>query len=470
MYSMFLLGAAAFLASLLLTPLVRNIFRKFNVVDHPEPRKIHQHPIPRVGGIAVMLSYLLAYGVLLAVGLTTGNVIWSFAGFPWQLMPAALVAFGIGLVDDLLRITPWQKLLGQTAAAVIAYASGVRILALGHHDLNHWLSLPVTLLWLLACTNAFNLIDGMDGLAAGVGLFATFTTLLAGLVQKDIGLTLATIPLAGALLGFLRFNFNPATIFLGDSGSLFVGFLLGCFGILWSQKSATILGMTAPLMALAIPLVDTGLAIGRRFLHGKPIFSPDRQHIHHRLLDRGFTPRRVALLLYGACAIGAICALGVMNTTSSGLVIVIFCAATWIGIQHLGYIEFGVAGRMFMEGAFLRQLSAQVDLTGFEQALGEAATLDDCWQVIREAAETFGYHQIRAKLLGHTFDFRDSVTPFRSWSIRVPLAGDSFIELSREFGRDVHVTAITPFVESLRSKLEPKLESMMAAALETSAK
>src|SRR5437764_1589081 len=136
-----------------------------------------------------------------------------------------------------------------------------------------------------------NLIDGLDGLASGIGLFASATALLAALLQNNIALAYATVPLVGCLLGFLRFNFNPATIFLGDCGSLFIGFLLGCYGVLWSQKSATILGMTAPLMALSIPLLDTTIAIIRRFVRQQPIFSGDRDHIHHRLLDRGLTPR-----------------------------------------------------------------------------------------------------------------------------------------------------------------------------------
>ena len=157
-----------------------------------------------------------------------------------------------------------------------------------------WLSLPLTLLWLVGCANAFNLIDGIDGLATGAGLFATVTILIGALLSNNVPLALATVPLAGALLGFLRYNFNPASIFLGDSGSLTIGFLLGCYGVLWSQKGATMLGMTAPLMALAVPLLDTGLAVARRFLRHQPIMSGDAAHIHHRLLARGLTPKDCA--------------------------------------------------------------------------------------------------------------------------------------------------------------------------------
>jgi len=134
----------------------------------------------------------------------------------------------------------------------------------------------------VACVNAFNLIDGLDGLAAGLGLFATLTTFAAALLQQNFELAIATVPLSGALLGFLRYNFSPATIFLGDCGSQTVGFLLGCYGVLWSQKATTLLGMTAPVMALSIPLLDTALSVARRLLGGRPIFRADRGHIHHR--------------------------------------------------------------------------------------------------------------------------------------------------------------------------------------------
>src|SRR5207247_514333 len=208
-------------------------------------------------------------------------------------------------------------------------------------------SLPLTLLWLVGCANAFNLIDGVDGLATGLGLFATLTMVIAALLHGNLTLAIATAPLAGALLGFLRYNFNPASIFLGDSGSLLVGFLLGCYGVLWTQKSATLLGMAAPLMALSIPILDVCLSIGRRFLSQSPIFGADRGHIHHRLLDRGLSPRRVALLLYAVGGLGALFSIlqSVVPSRLSLLILALFCASTWIFVHSLKYVEFGVAGR-----------------------------------------------------------------------------------------------------------------------------
>src|SRR5262249_50739772 len=218
-----------------------------------------------------------------------------------SLLPAAGVMFATGLVDDLIGLKAWQKLLVQICAATLAYLAGVRVVGVAGYVAPLWLSLPITTLWLVACANAFNLIDGVDGVATGVALFATITTLLAALLQSNTPLALATAPLAGALFAFLRYNFNPASIFLGDCGSLTIGFVLGCFGVIWSQKSATLLGMTAPLMALSLPLLDAAASVARRYLRRQRIFTPDRNHVHHRLLERGFSPRKVALILYGVC-------------------------------------------------------------------------------------------------------------------------------------------------------------------------
>jgi UDP-GlcNAc:undecaprenyl-phosphate GlcNAc-1-phosphate transferase len=459
MYSLFALACLSFALSLLLTPLVRNLCRRYGLVDHPGERKVHQNPIPRAGGVAIASAYVGAYCLLLIIGLKGGIMVWSARTEIWRLLPAAVSIFLIGLADDLRGLKPSRKVIGEVGASVLAYTAGVHFTGLGGHTLPDWASLPLTIAWLLLCTNAVNLIDGIDGLATGVGFFATVTMALAALMQGNITLAIAVVPLAGALLGFLRYNFNPATIFLGDSGSLFVGFLLGCYGLLWSQKSATILGMTAPLMALAIPLLDTSLAIVRRFVHNKPIFTADRGHIHHRLLDRGMTPRKAALLLYGCCAIGAICSLGMMNTNMSGVVLIVFCAVTWIGVQHLGYIEFGTAGRMFMEGAFRRQLSSQVAIQSFDDQLKAAVTPEECWAVIQAASHDFGFHYISLCLAGQVFEHTTGIDLERCWTLRVPLSRSDFIEIAREFGHKDHCLVISPFLETLHKTLVPKISN-----------
>ena len=226
-----------------------------------------------------------------------------------KVLPAAALIFTVGLLDDLRAMSPGPSWRCSVIASYVAFDAGIRISKLGGFAVPPWLSLPLTVSWLVGCCNAFNLIDGVDGLAAGAGLFASVTMLLGALLNNDTLLAMAIVPLAGALLGFLWYNFNPASIFLGDSGSLTLGFLLGCYGTIWNQKSTTVLGITVPLMALAVPLLDTGISIARRFLRQQPIFSADFGHIHHRLLARGLTPRRVVLLLYGASGVAAVMSL-----------------------------------------------------------------------------------------------------------------------------------------------------------------
>ena len=251
------LAVVSTVISLVLTPVFRSLFRAWGVVDVPdEDRKIHGAAIPRGGGTAIAVSYVLAF---LIVQWRTG-IVDEHLALALKVLPAACTIFAVGLIDDIWNLRAWQKLLGQGVAAGVACWSGILAVDLvGFHG-REWWTIPVTVIWLLACSNAFNLVDGMDGLAAGVGIFATLTIVIAALMQKNIALAMATVPLAGCLLGFLRYNFNPATVFLGDSGSLLIGFLLGCYGIIWTEKSATLLGMTAPLMVLPSSGVSCGIS------------------------------------------------------------------------------------------------------------------------------------------------------------------------------------------------------------------
>ena len=239
---------------------------------------------------------------------------------------------------------------------------------------------------------------------------------------------------------------------------LVVGFMLGCCSIIGSQKSATILGMTAPLLALAIPLLDTALAIIRSF-RGKPIFTADHGHIHHRLLDQGLTPRRVALIIYGSCGLCASLAVLMMNNGFEGLVILLFCVAAWIGIQHLGYVEFGVAGRMFVEGAFRRHLNTNVALKVLQERLSKAATPDDCWTVIQDSAKDFGFHTVEMSLAGRAYQYRNGGCPERSWVVRIPLSSVDFVELTREFDTPAEHSVVVPYADTVRRTTEAKLVS-----------
>jgi len=478
MYSLLFLGFVSFVLSLLLTPVVRAFFRRTGWAHRGSPpygSEAATRPIPRAGGIAIVISYVVAYLCILALPLNAGFILRDSLNFALRMLPAAGLIFLIGLVDDIMGLEAWQKLAGEIAAAGAAYWAGIHIHAfagsgLAGHGLagyglaeygsadgvNDWWSFPVTVLWLVACTNAINLIDGVDGLATGVGLFATSTTLIAALLQNNTALALATVPLAGCLLGFIRYNFNPASIFLGDCGSLFIGFLLGCYAVVWSQKAATILGMTAPLMALSIPLLDMAVAIARRFLRRQPLFEGDCNHIHHRLLNRGFTPRKVALVLYACAAAGAVCSLVVMNRSWSGLIILAFCMTTWMGVQHLGYVEFGVAGRLFIDGAFRRLLNSHISIESLEESLAAASTPEDCWNVLRRGCRECGFHQIEVQLADRKFRECAEIQPLESWKVTVPISEFSYVELHRGFGPAQQHQVVAAFVDVLRRVLAPK--------------
>lgn len=435
MYALLALGTLAFVFCLALTPVFRYLSLKLGLVDQPDHnRKVHKYPIPRTGGVAIVLSYALALGFMIRFAPSSAAVAIQHRDLLWSLFPAVGLIFLVGLVDDLLGMKAWHKLLGQIAAALWAVSMGARIPLFNGHPGADWIVWPLSVLWLVGCTNAFNLIDGMDGLASGVGLFATFTTLLAALLQGNWGLAMATVPLAGCLLAFLRYNFNPASIFLGDSGSLTIGFLLGCFGVIWSQKSATLLGMVAPLMAFSLPLFEVGLSIGRRFLRNQPIFQPDRGHIHHRLLNRGLHPRAVALILYTACGIAAILSLlqSSLSFHLGGFIIVLFCSLSLFGIRRLDYVEFRTAGQVLRQGRILQMMQGEIHLQNFRSAMNAAKTLSDCWNIICEACEEMDFCSVRMAINGHNFQ-ETFKTPIDdpTWQIRVKLKMEGQIVLIR---------------------------------------
>jgi UDP-GlcNAc:undecaprenyl-phosphate GlcNAc-1-phosphate transferase len=327
------------------------------------------------------------------------------------------------------------------------------------YEVPEWAGAVLTVIWLIGCTNALNLIDGLDGLAAGVGLLASVTTCIAGLLQHNIELALLTAPLIGALLGFLRYNFNPASIFLGDCGSMSTGFLLGCLAILWSQKSATLLGMIAPGIALAVPIVDTALAVVRRFLRRKPIFGADRGHIHHRLLDRGLTPRKAVLLMYAACACAAALSLlhDAFNSRFGALVVLTFCGAVAAAIQQLRYPEFEVARLLLARGAFRDHLNAHIAVRDLDRTLNQADDPRSCWTAIQNASHPFGFQQVELSLAGRRFSHEEGGGGNDCWTVRVPLSdADDYVQLTREF-QCTEPIAVAPFAECLRRNLGLKL-------------
>lgn len=337
----------------MLTRIVGDHARRIGLVDPVDDRKIHTEPIPRLGGIALFASVMIAIGALV-VGTRFGGP--GLDKTLFTIVAGAAGMFGLGLVDDLRPMRARYKLATQVAIALAACALGVRfdvvtLPFLGAFDMAPWFSVAITVTWLVGITNAFNLIDGLDGLAGGVALFALAALFIVSVLFGHTGAAVTAVILAGATIGFLRFNFPPATIFLGDSGSLFVGFMLAGLSLAAAQKIPGQVSIVIPIVALGLPILDTALTIVRRFLRLQPIFSPDRGHIHHRLLGRGHSPRNVAFLLYIACGLfstaGAFLA---YPADSVVLLVVLLSMMCLVGlvllIQRLGFIEFQEFGRL----------------------------------------------------------------------------------------------------------------------------
>jgi UDP-GlcNAc:undecaprenyl-phosphate GlcNAc-1-phosphate transferase len=408
----------AFIFSLALTPIVRDVFRSYNVVDRPGRRKVHAYPIPRVGGIPIMIAYVVALNSLRGPD--------SVFPLHWlkTLLAGVAVIFLTGVIDDFLGLGAGVKLAGQIVAAVVAYASGLRIDRWADFPLPIWASLALTVLWLLLTTNALNLIDGLDGLCGGIAFWATLGYFAMGMTRGNVVLAYTALPLTGALLGFLAFNFNPATVFLGDSGALTLGFLLGCYGIIWTGHRVTGGGLAIPLLALCVPVLDLGLAIVRRRLRRQPIFSADRGHIHHRLLDRGFSVRRAALTLYAVGITGGLFGL-LLSYTGGHLLLrlaVVGClaAAALAGIRELRYPEFEVAGRLLFRGEFHSVFAKKLRMKQLAQALERAGNRDEWWGLLTAAAREWKWVRLKWIAPGA---LREDVLDTRppSWSFSIGL-------------------------------------------------
>src|SRR5438552_13465568 len=316
-------------------------------------RNLHEIPLPRLGGVAIYLSFLISIAIALVAnryfqGLLSAPSIRTLLTI---LVPGTLI-FLLGVYDDIHPVGPYTKFAVQAVAASMLFAGGLRILNLpvlfGAQHFTWTVGLPITILWVLAITNAFNLIDGLDGLAAGSALFSTLVVFVVAVFSGSPLVSLLTISLAGAILGFLRYNFNPATIFLGDCGSLFIGFMLSALALYGAQKAPTIIAVAIPMVSFGLPILEPSLSVLRRLISGRPVFTADREHIHHKLLQRGMSHRQVVIVLYAVSAVFALLSLFLLWPTGStlGLVLAVLGTGVWLGVQHLGYLEFGEIRRV----------------------------------------------------------------------------------------------------------------------------
>jgi UDP-GlcNAc:undecaprenyl-phosphate GlcNAc-1-phosphate transferase len=436
--------------------------------------------VPRLGGASVFATTLLMMVLLILWDNQVATRMMADLKLVIGLAGAAGAVFLIGLYDDLHGAKPWQKLLVQLGAAVGLYLAGFRIEILTNpftHGATHlgWMSLPLTLLWLVAISNAFNLIDGLDGLAAGVGLFATVTLFLLAMLQAKSFVAAITVALAGALFGFLPHNFNPARIYLGDSGSLTIGIVLAALAIDSSQKGPVLLTVAIPLMIFGLPLLDASVTTARRFLSGQPLFHRDEEHLHHRLQKIGMTPRASVLLLYGLAALFALASLLLVNYKGAAApLIALLCGIlAWIVVRQMQYAEFAeLDSHVRTEWRSQRRvLRNQILLRKATYELRATSSLEEAWGVARRIFDALEFTTATCELSGrNTLQWKDGAveTTAQSWTLSIPLAheGCAFgtLRLTRPMYHEALLFRVSPLLEFFGNDFAGRLAQFMVTA------
>lgn len=312
--SYFLLFAISLIAALVLTPAVKRFAITIGATDKPNERKVHQKLMPRMGGLAIYMSFVI--GMLIMM---------PNHEYFWPIMIGATIITLTGMFDDLYELSAKVKLLGQTIAAVVVVANGIYVefinLPFGYVLELGMLGIPLTLLWIVGITNAINLIDGLDGLAAGVSAIVLMTITTIAFMDGNLFIVGIGSVLLASTLGFLVYNFHPAKIFMGDTGSLFLGFMLSVISLL-GFKSVTVFSLIVPLVILAVPISDTLFAIIRRLVNKQPLSAPDKSHLHHCLLRQGLSHRGTVLMIYGISGFFAISAVMLTQATLIGAMMI----------------------------------------------------------------------------------------------------------------------------------------------------
>lgn len=391
--------------AVLLTPVVRRLAHRFGLLDHVVgSRKVHGKPVPRVGGIAIILA---AYAPLLALRFVqtgTSDLFYSQKARAISLLVNGAIIGALGIYDDVKGANALKKFGVQIAVAVALYLSGYQITAVATPfgrplDLGV-LALPVTVIWIVGVINAMNLIDGLDGLAGGVAFFAVGTTFLLALTRGDPLLMLLMGCLGGALLGFLLYNFNPASIFMGDTGSMFLGMVLAAAAVQANQKSSTAVTILVPIVVLGLPIADTLLAMSRRAVRGRPIFSADREHIHHRLLALGLTHRGAVLTLYGCSIALSLVALLLARATSlQAFILLLFLTVTFVvAMRFLGFLRIGGMGEASRQRR--RNRSLRTALRACAEQLTQVAAVPAVWPCVKGLSEHLSAVRIQLSLWG----------------------------------------------------------------------
>jgi UDP-GlcNAc:undecaprenyl-phosphate/decaprenyl-phosphate GlcNAc-1-phosphate transferase len=397
------------ITTLLLTPLAGRLAIALGAVDLPDnKRRIHTKATPRMGGVAIFAAFLLTLAI---VPFLRNELATRFNEHPqWyvSILAATTIIFLLGVYDDLRGANAPLKIAVQILAALVLQYSGfgIELLSIPFFGENHalplWLSFSLTAGWIVGITNAFNLVDGIDGLASGISAFALLSILISSVALGSFEVGLLAVILLGSVIGFLYYNFHPASIFLGDSGSLTLGFLVATLSMLGSQKGTTTLAIAIPLVSFGLPVVEIFLSLIRRFVGGKPLMQSDRGHIHHRLLEHGLSVRQVAILLYGVC--GVFCLFGILllspQRSFASLIYSVLGVLVIIGVQRLRYPEFEEIGNKIRQGVARRrrEMVANISLRQLSTEFKRTKTPEHFFAVLREFSEHYSLDGIQLEI------------------------------------------------------------------------
>ncbi len=397
---------SAFLA-LVITPVIIRLARSLKAAEHPGVRTVHKRPVPRIGGVAIFVSMMcLTIGVLFLSNVI-GEAFRDILPKLIVLLCAAAYIFFVGLIDDIMTkgLGARIKFLAQIAAAIAVCAVGIRIESVVIADwltLDFgWFSWPLTILWIVGITNAVNLSDGLDGLAAGIAAIACGVIAVFAVHSGNVVMAVLMLALLGSLTGFLFFNFNPAKIFMGDCGSLFLGFTIATSSVLCATKSSALVGLALPILALGIPIFDTLFSMLRRFLERRSMFAPDRSHFHHRLLDLGLKQRHAVIVIYAVTLLAAGLGMFMMVTRNISSLIVFLC------ILLLLLLVFRVVGSVRLRETITglqdkyrmanQRKQEQINFEDAQLHFRNARTYNQWWSAICKAAEQMDFAWLSLK-------------------------------------------------------------------------
>ncbi len=432
-------AAAAFVAAcvtaLLLTPPLQRLVRRIGLSDAPGGRHLHAQPVPRLGGVAIFAGLLVGLWV---AGLGPGD-----GSRHGPLLLAAALVFLVGAVDDVRGLGPAPRVFAEVIAASLLVQSGylIDVIATPWTEPLHLgvLAVPITIAWFVGVTNAFNLIDGLDGLMSSIGLAALLGCALVADSFGVAGTGTVALALAGALVGFLRWNWAPAQIFPGDSGSLLVGFVVAALAIDGARTDAGVMHVHVPLLICAVPLIETALTLARRYAAGQPYFSGDQSHIHHVLLKSGLSVRRAVLLLWSSSLVLA--AIGVLSkswrSAESLIAMALLLCTVVIALAHVGYVEVRVAWQRFQRRVLVRprrSLASVVALARAGESVRQSRSVSEFRDRLRAAVVESGltylaleFTPVALTALDHASPVQECRSPAATRFFRQPASGVRWI-------------------------------------------